>query len=349
MSAGYAVTLRPMRSGRWLVTSLAVIAGCLALPVAVAQAGQGNSTTPTFPVGAKVGDTAIDASISIVNSSTPPQSGGTSTICNVGDAGQCAGDEGITLVPSCGLIDPMVRTCTGPDPGVFGVTSPPVGATGSGCAGIPFDVTVADATLGKLRFTPQNGVHISLSPGATCTISFQVSVLKMPTADIDPATDGIQTKQLASSRLVASVAPTFGQGTGTSFGTTVNPPPPPPPPPPPTPPPPPPIAGSSGPGPGTAQIAGETGCATQNFNVTVTGQHIREVTFFRDSKLIKRLTRPNVGRAYRIRVRPGRLREGTHRIVARTTFTAASGTPARRLRVVFQRCARSSSVPNFTG
>jgi hypothetical protein len=377
MVRGRGGTRRGVRCARWLLTPFVVLAGGLALAPALAQAGQGNSTTPTFPVTARVGDKDLDASIDIVNASSLPQSLGSSTICNFGDPGQCAGDEGITLIPSCGQIDPVnVRMCIGPDPNVFALASAPVGAAGSGCADVPFDVAIADAALGKWRFTPQNGVRISLSPGATCTIAFKVLVLKVPTLDIDPETVGMQTKQLASSRLVSTLFTTSGQGTGTSFGTTVNPPPPPPPgrpkpPPPCVPPPGPPPPGSTvctpppppctpppGPAPpggticaprGTARISGKTGCVTQNFNVTVTGQAIDRVTFALDGKRIKTLRKPNAGRAYRIAVRPGRLRRGTHRITALTTFTAASGAPARRLRVVFQRCARAASAPQFTG
>ena len=202
---------------RLLITSVVVIGG-LALAPAAAHAGQGNSTTPTFPIGATVGDTNLDASIEIFNQSTLPQSGGTSTICNAGDPGLCAGDQGITLVPSCGIVDPTILSCTGPDPGVFAVTSAPVGAAGSACAGVVFDVTVVDPATGRLRFTPQGGAHVSLSPGATCAIDFKISVLKVPTLDEDPTSIGVQTKQLASSRLVSTVFPTSGQGTGTSFG-----------------------------------------------------------------------------------------------------------------------------------
>lgn len=356
MSAGHGGA----RRARWLLTPLAVIAGCLALAPGAAQAGQGNSTLPTFPITAQVGDADLDASIEIVNRSSPPQDGGPSTICNFGDAGLCAGDEGITLIPSCGEND-GAASCTAPDPGVFEVTSTPVGA--AGCAGTLFAVTVADAALGKLRFTPQN--RISLAPGATCKIDFKIRVLKVPTLDSDPGRPGVQTSQLASSRFVSTLFPARGNGNGETFGTTVNPPPPPPPPPatvnPPPPsatvnPPPPPEGPSGGrlpisARPGTARIVGKSGrgCVTRNFNVTVTGRRIRRVTFFLDGRRIRVLRRPNAGRTFRIRVRPGRLRRGTHRIVAVTTFTAASRTPSRRLRVVFQRCARRASTPRFTG
>lgn len=390
MFGGYGRALRARRSVRWLLPPVAVLAGSLALAPASAQAGQGNSTTPTFPSAAKVGDVGLDASIEILNASTFPQSTGPSTICNFGAGGQCAGDAGITLVPSCGQISPAGTACTGADPGVFAVTSVPVGAAGSGCEGITFDVTVVDTALGTLRFTPQNGQTISLASGATCKIVFKVNVLKTPTIDIDLGTSGVQTKQLASSRLVAQVLATLGQGTGTSFGTTVAPPPPgaPPPPtpcvlppgpvppggrlctlappcvPPPGPAPPggqicapPPCVPPPGPAPtggrlcttaGKARISGKSGCVTQNFHVTVTGKRIRSVTFSLDGKRIKTLHKPNVKGAYRIAVRPGRLRRGTHRVIARTTFTTASGTPARSLHVVFQRCGRGRA-PQFTG
>jgi hypothetical protein len=391
MFVGYGQPFRARQSVRWLLTPVAVLAGSLALAPVSAQAGQGNSTTPTFPIVAKVGDVGLDASIEILNASTPPQSIGPSTICNFGDGGQCAGDAGITLVPSCGQINPAGTACIGPDPGVFAVTSVPVGAAGSGCDGIPFVVTVADAALGTLRFTPQNSQHISLTSGATCKILFKINVLKTPTMDIDPGTIGSQTKQLASSRLVSQVQATLGQGTGTSFGTTVKPPPPGAPPPPapcvlppgPVPPeghlctPAPPCVPPPGPAPpgvkictpppcvrppgpaspgakicttaGTARITGRSGCVTQNFNVTVTGQRIRSVTFALDGKRIKVLHKPNVRGAYRIVVRPGLLRRGTHRITARTMFTTESATRDRTLQVVFQRCARRQHAPNFTG
>jgi hypothetical protein len=152
---------RGVRCARWLLTPFVVLAGGLALAPALAQAGQGNSTTPTFPTAARVGDKDLDASINIVNSSSLPESVGASTICNFGDPGQCAGDEGITLIASCGQIDPVnVRTCTGPDPNVFALASPPVGAAGSGCADVAFDVTIVDESLGKWLYAEKRGAYL---------------------------------------------------------------------------------------------------------------------------------------------------------------------------------------------
>lgn len=83
--------------------------------------------------------------------------------------------------------------------------------------------------------------------------------------------------------------------------------------------------------------------------VTVTGRQIRRVVFYLDGKAVRTLTRPNRGSRYVLAVRPNALRRGVHRIIARTTFTAASSTPSRSLRVVFSRCARAAGAPQFTG
>jgi hypothetical protein len=87
----------------------------------------------------------------------------------------------------------------------------------------------------------------------------------------------------------------------------------------------------------------------KNFHVTVTGKHIRKVTFRLDRKVVKTLSRPNARSAFRLPVQTARLTRGTHRVTATTTFTPASGTRARTLRVVFQRCSRSQRSPQFTG
>jgi hypothetical protein len=87
----------------------------------------------------------------------------------------------------------------------------------------------------------------------------------------------------------------------------------------------------------------------KNFHVTVTGKHIRKVTFRLDRKVVKTLTRPNARSAFRLPVQTARLTRGTHRVTATTTFTRASGTRARTLRAVFQLCSRSQRSPQFTG
>jgi hypothetical protein len=100
--------------------------------------------------------------------------------------------------------------------------------------------------------------------------------------------------------------------------------------------------------PGTAAIAGETGCQGSPFYVDVTGRQITRVVFRLDGKRVETLTKRNHGRAFGLRVTPRQSRIGAHRVLATVTFDTSSGTRARTLRLVFQRCA-SASAPAFTG
>ena len=79
------------------------------------------------------------------------------------------------------------------------------------------------------------------------------------------------------------------------------------------------------------------------------GRQIQKVVFYLNGKKVKTLTRPNRGTRFALPVRPNTLRRGTHRVLAVTYFTKASGTKSRTLRVVFQRCGRVAAAPRFTG
>jgi hypothetical protein len=100
---------------------------------------------------------------------------------------------------------------------------------------------------------------------------------------------------------------------------------------------------------GTARVTGPTGCPRQNFSVIVRGSKIRRVVFYLDGKRVKTLVRPNSANRYVLPIRLKSLRLGTHRVLAVTSFTAASNTPKRTLRRVFQRCGRKAAAPRFTG
>jgi hypothetical protein len=93
---------------------------------------------------------------------------------------------------------------------------------------------------------------------------------------------------------------------------------------------------------GRSVLHGPSSCVTRAFTVRVTGRQIRKVTFFVDGRRVK-----SSGR--RLRIRPARYGSGLHRVQALVRYTAASGTRARRHRLVFQRCARQSILPQFTG
>ena len=98
---------------------------------------------------------------------------------------------------------------------------------------------------------------------------------------------------------------------------------------------------------GRARLRGPSGCVKQAFRARVTGRSITSVAFYVDGKLVKRFTANRS--SYSIKVRPGRLAIGRHRIVARVRFLASSGTKARNLPLTFRRCARQTVTPRFTG
>jgi hypothetical protein len=350
---------------RRLLACSALIAGCCLVAPGGAFAGVGLGIAPTFPTSATVGDAGLAASLTITNLNTQPDT--QATVCNAGAALPCLpADEGITLMPSCGLQGPF-STCATADPGVYRVSSTATGAAGSACAGMTFSVApIAGDAFGRVRFTPDGGTAVVLpTPGTFCRIDFTVDVLAVPAVDARTGVDGAQTIQVADATQFSDQG-TTGSGRGSSSGSSVSPPPPKPPPPPPPAAPPPcvpppgpappgqelcasPLAPSGAPIRGTARIAGQSGCVTRNFNVTVTGRQIRRVAFYIDGKLVRTLSKPNRGTRFVLPIRPNRLSRGTHRVVARTTFAPSSGTRARSLRVVFQRCARAASAPKFTG
>ncbi len=192
------------------------------LGVGSADAGLGAGATPSFPAVVTVGDTGVPAAIQVENDNTPPNT--TNTVCNFGDAFPCpAGDPGITLIPSCAQLG-VFSSCApaGADPGVFRLSATGVGAAGSACPGMNFDITLIDPTFGQLRFTPQPaGTHVVLAnTNSICLINFTFDVLKSPVFDQNPNVVGAQTVQVVDNtqhdggQITAS-------GRGTSSGTTV--------------------------------------------------------------------------------------------------------------------------------
>ena len=98
---------------------------------------------------------------------------------------------------------------------------------------------------------------------------------------------------------------------------------------------------------GIARLRGPSGCVKQAFTASVRGRSIASVTFFVDGKQVKRFT--GTRSVYTIKVNPRSYGFGRHRVVARVTFVAGSGTEARRLPLTFRRCAQGTVAPRFTG
>jgi hypothetical protein len=100
---------------------------------------------------------------------------------------------------------------------------------------------------------------------------------------------------------------------------------------------------------GRARLLGPTGCAARAFRARVAGTKIARVVFILDGHKVTTLTRKNYRGMYAIRIDPGRLKVGVHRLIVNVTFQRGSGTKARTLRLAFQRCPRALRAPRFTG
>ena len=208
------------RMQRCAVALAALSLGVVFVGSGIAEAGFGASATPTFPTVVRVGDVGVPASVEVQNLNTTPDTNTANTVCNFGDGLSCPpGDPGITLIPSCAQLGAF-SACTGPDPGVFQVSSTGVGDVGTACAGVPFTITLIDQVFGQLRFTPLPlGTHVVLpNTGSLCRINFTFDVLKSPSLDQNPQLPGSQTVQVVDNTQSGS---TTGSGRGTSSGTTV--------------------------------------------------------------------------------------------------------------------------------
>lgn len=102
--------------------------------------------------------------------------------------------------------------------------------------------------------------------------------------------------------------------------------------------------------PGTAKLAGPTGCSTADVVVArVTGRSIRRVTFFVDQKKVKTLRRPNRGSTWMLSLRLRGLEYGAHRVQARVEFAPSTQTKPKTLPMSFSRCGSGAVRPQFTG
>jgi hypothetical protein len=195
-----------------------------------ASAGYGAAAAPTFPSVVTVGNTGVPASVQLSNNNSGADINSINTVCNFGDAFPCpAGDPGITLIPACGQLGTFSECVpTGADPGVLQISPTAVGAAGTACDGMIFDVTAIDPAtniFGRVRFTPQAGGHVFLTgitgANSMCQINFSFNVLKTPTIDQDPVTPGVQTVQVVDNTQYVGQTTNTASGRGTTIGMTV--------------------------------------------------------------------------------------------------------------------------------
>ncbi|MGI8778285.1 MAG: hypothetical protein ACR2LJ_13100 [Acidimicrobiales bacterium] len=173
-----------------------------------ATAGVGAGITPDFPSPAVVGETGLPASLTITNTSTGREFGP-------------ARLDNFELTPSCSSAADAL--CTAGQDTVYTLSSTGVGAPATGCAGRAFVITPLGPD--RFRFTPADNVPIVLDTpgtlGATCTINFTVSVLKVPNVDVTPG-GTVQTFQVAAAALSSLVtAATLPITSGVGLATVV--------------------------------------------------------------------------------------------------------------------------------
>ena len=95
---------------------------------------------------------------------------------------------------------------------------------------------------------------------------------------------------------------------------------------------------------GRSRMRGTSGCAGRMVKAKVSGRRIAKVVFRLDGRIVK--TTRGAG-SYS--VRSATIGFGRHRIVARVTYKAGSGTRPRTHVLTFQRCALQTLAPRFTG
>ncbi|MFP5369739.1 MAG: hypothetical protein ACLGI3_03195, partial [Actinomycetes bacterium] len=101
---------------------------------------------------------------------------------------------------------------------------------------------------------------------------------------------------------------------------------------------------------GAARLRAPSGCTNRSFTARVTGRRIKSVVWRVDGRVVARFA-SRTGEATRTsyRVVPKRYRRGVHRLTARVTYNPAARTAAKTMRMTFQRCARQTVAPRFTG
>jgi hypothetical protein len=100
--------------------------------------------------------------------------------------------------------------------------------------------------------------------------------------------------------------------------------------------------------PGSASLAGATGCVSRSFVASVRGKQIRRVVFSIDGKRRATVSKPDSKGRYTLRVNPRKFKRGSHLLVAKATFEPDSATKTKTMRLRFSRCVRRAA-PAFTG
>ena len=123
------------------VVVVATLATSVVFTVEMAHANVGISTSMTAPSAVAVGQTGLPASLTAINTNTPPQNTETNALTT------------IRLAPTCASLPMAPNPCPSPELGVFALGATGSGAAGTACAGMTFNISAPDAS-GIVTFTP---------------------------------------------------------------------------------------------------------------------------------------------------------------------------------------------------
>jgi hypothetical protein len=102
-------------------------------------------------------------------------------------------------------------------------------------------------------------------------------------------------------------------------------------------------------GTGTAQLSGPSRPVRGPFTVTVTGSKIKTVVFYVDGRRVKTVGAKRGRNKFKLTINPRGQSRRVHRVTARVTFTTASRTASRRLRLTYVRAPAAATRPRFAG
>ena len=134
----------------------------------IAEAAVVATAALTFPLNITPGQANVGVSIQVANQNTDADISQPDTVTS------------ITLVPSCAAAATVGCAAASVDPGVFIASTIGTGDFGSACAGMMFNISEIDAASGKLQISPTSALVLPVA-GSTCTISFTVDAVKLPT------------------------------------------------------------------------------------------------------------------------------------------------------------------------
>lgn len=182
------------------VAGVSIALGVLLACVPAASAALMLTVSTVLPSELAVGQTSVAASLTITNTSSPPENADITV-------------DAITLTPSCG--NASGQTCSSPDQ-VFSLSSTGLGRALSGCDRQVFSISETGAEPGTWRLV-KVGEPPHVSSWSPCEIDFTVNVQHMPKFDAAPELAGVQTSHVT---FASASTPNFATGSATSSGQT---------------------------------------------------------------------------------------------------------------------------------